>query len=145
MYGVPEAVLLERRIIMGYFSNLAAKRVTYDYDHSYTPPENQLLLRLEELDDRLDTLTHQKTGKRDEGEYFSEGDLRYVLPEHFLSASNVRRAIDLAINDLRDRYGIYVGDQPIEEAPEVDEITDMQISFLDIISLQACCESLKAA
>jgi hypothetical protein len=145
MYGVPVAVLLERRIIMGYFSNLAAKRVTYDHDHSYTPPENRLLLRLEELEDRLDELTHQKTGKRDEGEYFSEDNLRYVLPEHFLSASNVRRAIDLAINDLRDRYGIYVGDQPVEEAPEVDEITDMQISFLDIISLQDCCENLMAA
>lgn len=131
------AVLLERRIIVGYFSNLAAKCVTYDHDHSYTPPEKRLLLRLEELEDRLDELTHQKTGKRDEGEYFSEDNLRYVLPEHFLSASNVRRAIDLAINDLRDRYGIYVGDQPAEEAPEVDEITDMQISFLDIISLQS--------
>jgi hypothetical protein len=145
MHGVPVAVLLERRIIMGYFSNLAAKRVTYDHDHSYTPPENRLLLRLEELEDRLDELTHQKTSKRDEGEYFSEDNLRYVLPEHFLSASNVHRAIDLAINDLRDRYGIYVGDQPVEEAPAVDEITDMQISFLDLISLQACCESLKAA
>ena len=130
---------------MGYFSNLAAKHVTYDYDHSYTPPENQLLLRLEELADRLDTLTHQKTGKRDEGEYFSEDNLRYVLPEHFLSASNVRKAIDLAISDLKDRYGIYIGDQPAQEQPEVDEITGMQISFLDILSLQPCCERRQAA
>ena len=130
---------------MGYFSNLAAKRVTYDYDHSYTPPENQLLLRLEELEDRLDELTHQKTGRRDEGEYFSEDNLRYVLPEHFLSASNVRKAIQLAISDLKDRYGIYIGDQPAQEQPEVDEITDMQISFLDILSLQPCCEQRQAA
>ena len=122
---------------MGYFSNLAAQYVPNDHDHSYTPPEKQLLWRLEDLENRLHELTTQRTGRRDEGECFSEDNLRYVLPEHFLSASNVRRAIDLAINDLRDRYGIYVGDQPVEEAPEVDEITDMQISFLDIISLQS--------
>ena len=130
---------------MGYFSNLAAQYVPNDHDYSYTPPEKQLLWRLEDLENRLHELTTQRTGKRDEGEYFSEDNLRYVLPEHFLSASNVRKAIDLAISDLRDRYGIYVGDQPAQEEPEVDEITDMQISFLDIISLQACCESLKAA
>lgn len=130
---------------MGYFSNLAAHEVLYDHDHSYTPPEKRLLLRLEELEDCLDELTHQKTGRRDEGEYFSEDNLRYVLPEHFLSASNVRKAIQLAISDLRDRYGIYVGDQPAQEQPEVDEITGMQISFLDILSLQPCCERGQAA
>ena len=130
---------------MGYFSNLAAQYVPYDHDHSYTPPEKQLLWRLEDLENRLHELTTQRTGRRDEGEYFSEDNLRYVLPEHFLSASNVRKAIDLAISDLRDRYGIYVGDQPAQEEPEVDEITGMQISFLDIISLQDCCENLMAA
>ena len=130
---------------MGYFSNLAAQYVPNDHDYSYTPPEKQLLWRLEDLENRLHELTTQRTGRRDEGEYFSEDNLRYVLPEHFLSASNVRKAIDLAISDLRDRYGIYVGDQPAQEEPEVDEITGMQISFLDIISLQDCCENLMAA
>ena len=130
---------------MGYFSNLAAHEVLYDHDHSYTPPEKQLLWRLEDLENRLHELTTQRTGRRDEGEYFSEDNLRYVLPEHFLSASNVRKAIQLAISDLRDRYGIYVGDQPAQEQPEVDEITDMQISFLDILSLQLCCERRQAA
>jgi hypothetical protein len=119
--------------------------VPYDNDHSYTPPEKQLLWRLEELEDRLCELTQQKTGKRNEEDYFSEDNLRYVLPEHFLSASNVRRAIDLAISDLRDRYGIYVGDQPAQEEPVVDEITDMQISFLDLLSVPACFARLQAA
>ena len=130
---------------MGYFSNLAAEYVPYDNDHSYTPPEKQLLWRLEELEDRLCELTQQKTGKRNEGDYFSEDNLRYVLPEHFLSASNVRRAIDLAISDLRERYGIYVGNQPAQEEPVVDEITDMQISFLDLLSVPACFARLQAA
>ena len=124
---------------MGYFSNLAAQYVPNDHDYSYPPPEKQLLWRLEDLENRLHELTTQRTGGRDEGEYFSEDNLRYVLPEHFLSASNVRKAIDLAISDLKDRYGIYIGDQPAQEQPEVDEITGMQISFLDILSLQPCC------
>ena len=33
---------------MGYFSNLAAQYVPDDHDHSYAPPENRLLLRLED-------------------------------------------------------------------------------------------------
>lgn len=130
---------------MGYFSNLAAEYAPYDHDHSYTPPEKQLLWRLEELEDRLHELTTQRTGKRDEGVCFSESDLRYVLPEHFLSASDVRKAIDLAISDLKERYGICVGDAPEQEEPVMDEITDMQISFLDVFALQSPCVPLSAA
>ena len=123
---------------MGYFSNLAAEYVPYDHDHSYTPPEKQLLWRLEDLEERLHELTNHRTGKRDEGVCFCESDLRYVLPEHFLSASDVRKAIDLAISDLKERYGICVGDAPEQEEPVMDEITDMQISFLDFLS--ACSQ-----
>lgn len=130
---------------MGYFSNLAAEYEPYDHDHSYTPPEKQLLWRLEELEDRLHELTTQRTGKRDEGVCFSESDLRYVLPEHFLSASDVRKAIDLAISDLKERYGICVGDAPEQEEPVMDEITDMQISFLDVLALQSQCVPPSAA
>lgn len=130
---------------MGYFSNLAAEYIPYDNDHSYTPPDRQLLWRLEELEERLHELTTQKTGNRDEGVCFSEENLRYVLPEHFLSASDVRKAIDMAIDDLRDRYGIYIGDQPGQEQPTVDEITDMQISFLDVLALQSQSMQLSAA
>ena len=86
---------------MGYFSNLAAQYVPNDHDHSYAPPEKQLLWRLEDLEERLHELTNHRTGKRDDGVCLSESDLRYVLPEHFLSASDVRKAIDLAISDLK--------------------------------------------
>lgn len=130
---------------MGYFSFLAAQYVPNDHDYSYTPPEKQLLWRLEDLENRLHELTTQRTGRRDEGEYFSEDNLRYVLPEHFLSASNVHRAIDLAISDLKDRYGIYVRGRPVEELPVMDEISGMQISFLDIFSVQAFHKQLMAA
>ncbi len=122
---------------MEYFSNLAAKYVPYEHDHSYPPPEKQLLWRLEDLEERLHELTTQKTGKRDEGVCFSDDNLRYVLPKHFLSVSDVQKAIELAVNDLAERYGIYVRGKPVEEVPEMDEITGMQISFLDILSVQA--------
>ena len=130
---------------MGYFSNLAAQYVPYDHDHSYTPPEKQLLWRLEDLEERLHELTTQRTGKRDEGVCFSESNLRYVLPGQFLSVSDVRKAIELAVNDLAERYGIYVRGKPVEEVPEMDEITGMQISFLDILSAQAFHKQSMAA
>ena len=130
---------------MGYFSNLAAQYVPHDHDHSYTPPEKQLLWRLEDLEERLHELTTQRTGRRDEGVCFSESDLRYVLPGQFLSVSDVRKAIELAVNDLAERYGIYVRGKPVEEVPEMDEITGMQISFLDVLSMQSLYRQPMAA
>ena len=130
---------------MGYFSNLAAQYVPYDHDHSYTPPEKQLLWRLEDLEERLHELTTQRTGKRDEGVCFSESNLRYVLPGQFLSVSDVQKAIELAVDDLADRYGIYVRGKPVEEVPEMDEITGMQISFLDVLSMPSFCRQPMAA
>ena len=53
------------------------------------------------------------------------------------SASDMRKAIDLAISDLKERYGICVGDAPEQEEPVMDEITGMQISFLDVLSMQS--------
>lgn len=69
---------------------------------------------------------------------YPEDHLRYVLPEHLLSASDVRKAIDLAISDLRERYGIFVGNTSEQDDPVMDEITGMQISFLDV--LPACSQ-----
>ena len=130
---------------MGYFSNLATQEVLYDHDHSYTPPEMQLLWRLEDLEERLHELTTQRTGRCDEGACLSGSDLRYVLPGQFLSVSEVQKAIELTVNDLAERYGIYVRGKPVEEVPEMDEITGMQISFLDILSMQSQCIPLSAA
>ena len=130
---------------MGYFSNLAAQYVPYDHDHSYTPPEMQLLWRLEDLEERLHELTTQRTGRRDEGVCFSESNLRYVLPGQFLSVSDVQKAIEIAVNDLAERYDIYVRGKPVEEVPEMDEITGMQISFLDVLSMQSLYRQPMAA
>ena len=122
---------------MGYYSSLAAQYVPYEYDHGDIPPEKQLLWRIEDLEERLHELATQRTGRRDEGACFSKSDLRYVLPEHFCSVSDVLKAIDLAVNDLAERYGICVRGKSVEEVPEMDEISGMQISFLDVLAVQA--------
>ena len=46
---------------------------------------------------------------------------------------------------LKERYGICVGDAPEQEEPVMDEITSMQISFLDVLALQSQCVPLSAA
>lgn len=117
------------------YAKLASQYGLYDDDHSYTPPEVQLLWRLEDLENRLEELSRQQGGRQDGGVCFSESDLRYALPKHFYCVSDVQKAIDLAISDLAERYGIYVNGEP--EAPIVDEITGMQISFLDILAAYA--------
>ena len=126
---------------MGYFSNTAIKYEVYEQDHSITSAEQQLLWRLEDLQERLCDLA----SLRDDGVCFCENDLRYVLPKDFFSASDVRNAIELTINDLAERHGIYVNGQPVEEIPEVDEITSMQISFLDLLAVQSLHSQTLAA
>lgn len=130
---------------MGYFSELAIDIVPYDHDCSYTPPDKQLLWRLEELQDRLEELAIKRR-KYEDRVCFSEDNLRYVLPEHFTRAADVEAAIELVITDLWERHGILIREDECEkEQPVVDEITDMQISFLDILSMCACIPSASAA
>lgn len=130
---------------MGYFSELAIDIVPYDHDCSYTPPDKLLLWRLEELQDKVKELTIKRRTYEDRV-CFSEDNLRYVLPEHFTRAADVEAAIELAIIDLRDRYGIHIREEECEEdAPAVDEVTGMQISFLDFLSMRAYIPSTSAA
>lgn len=65
--------------------------------------ERQLFARLFELRSRLDSLADEE---EEDGASLSERELRYVLPEDILSGRNLRRAVDLAVSDLRVRYGI---------------------------------------
>ena len=107
---------------MGYYSKLAATYTPRE-DFSFTPPEMQLRWRLEDLQTRLQELSGDFSG----GAILSESDLRYVLPERLTCPADVRRAIDLATDDLWQRYGIRVAEP--DAPPEMDEITGMQISF----------------
>ena len=121
---------------MGYFSNLA---VTYDHgraDHSYIAPQQQLRLRLEALEDRLaelEDLPYMYEGRA----YYSEDALRYALPEDLKSCEAVEAAIELAVEDLAQKYRIFVRGEPTAESPGMDELTGMQITFVDLMALQA--------
>ena len=110
---------------MGYFSDLTAKESTYKEDCSYTSPQQQMKWRVDALKERLEELTSQHSGRRDEGVCFSQEDLRYVLPEHFFSAEDVRKAIALA-----EAFGI--DDTTAQET----EITGVQLSFVDALLVQ---------
>ena len=67
------------------------------------------------------------------------------IRDNLLGYEYLQTAIELAVMDLEQRYGISVRCKPVEEIPEMDEITDMQISFLDILSLRFPCNAPYAA
>lgn len=76
-------------------------------DDGYPSPERQLLWRLEELLDRLDTLIARGAAYPD-GYVYREEDIRYAPPERLNDISKVKRAIAMAKEDLLGEYGIAV-------------------------------------
>lgn len=65
----------------------------------------QLLWRLDDLQDRLEELIAKDAPYRD-GYIYSEDDIRYALPEHLFDIGKVERAIELAKDDLVNKYGL---------------------------------------
>lgn len=92
---------------MGYFSNFSIDEDTCHHDISITSPEQQLLWRLDDLRDRLDAL--KILGALYGGMCcYSKSDLRYAPTGYFHTCYDVEAAIELAIEDLRNKYGIEV-------------------------------------
>ena len=130
---------------MGYFSNLAIeyeqyKQAQYQYDVSWTTHEQQLLWRWEDLQELHAELCALGS------EYscsitYTDDELRYMLPEYpgeYRLRKNgtirdVERAMDLAAQELREKYGIDVRPESPEET-EVDELTENQLSFFVVIA-----------
>ena len=99
---------------MGYFSML-------DIDHedySYPPPERQLEMRLDILKDRLQELK-EKDAVYTNGAYLLDDDIRYVQPENLECIYHVEKAIDLAIKDLSEKYGIVITENGYREYDEL--------------------------
>ena len=67
---------------MGYFSDLAQKYIDFDYDRSYPSPEEQLLWRLDDLNNKLEELTEKDAPYRG-WERLTDNDIRYAIPEYF--------------------------------------------------------------
>ena len=92
---------------MGYFSNFAIDEDICHHDVCITSPEQQLLWRLDDLRDRLDEL--KISGALYGGMCcYTESELRYAPTGYFNTLYDVETAIELAVEDLRNKYGIEV-------------------------------------
>ena len=100
---------------MKYYDTYLPYIVDDDYDWSYPGPEMQLLCRLDDLQDRLEELIAKDAPYRD-GYIYSEDDIRYSLPEDLYDIGKVERAIELAKDDLVNKYGL-----PDPETLMIDE------------------------
>lgn len=111
---------------MGSFSNLDAEPYKY-HDHSITTPEQQLQWRLDDLRERIDEL------KTTSGLYggvcrYTKNDLRYALPGCFHTIYELEIAIELAVEDLKNKYGIQISAEEAEETVTGD-LTGSQLSL----------------
>ena len=89
---------------MGSYTNLAAAFLDENIDYSYPSPERELFWRMDDLELRLEELRIKNACY--ESHITVPDDIRYDLPEHLGTISEVKRAIEFARNDLRDKYGI---------------------------------------
>lgn len=106
------------RIYVKYYDTYLPYIVNDDYDWSYPAPEMQLLWRLDDLQDRLEELVAKDAPYRD-GYIYAEDDIRYALPEHLFDISKVERAIELAKDDLVNKYGLPDPDTLIIDEEEI--------------------------
>ena len=89
---------------MGYYTNLAAEFLDENIDYSYPSPERELFWRMDDLESRLEELRSKNACY--ESHITVPEDIRYALPEHLGAISEVKRALEFARNDLREKYGI---------------------------------------
>lgn len=120
---------------MGYYSNLAIDIEPFSYDVSYTSPEQQLLWRLDDLNDRLDELPFIK--RRDfDGAIFSLDDYRYAPVKCFETYLDAQVAIKTAINDLKTKYGISIPEKDCTN--ELKPVCVMLLSIFDVNNKAFC-------
>lgn len=118
---------------MKYYDTYLPYIVDDDYDWSYPGPEMQLLWRLDDLQDRLEELIAKDAPYRD-GYIYSEDDIRYALPEHLYDIGKVERAIELAKDDLVNKYGLPDPETlMIDESKLVAEDRVIQMTLFEIL------------
>lgn len=118
---------------MKYYDTYLAYIVDDDYDWSYPEPEMQLLCRLDDLQDRLEELIAKDAPCRN-WDIYSEDDIRYSLPEHLFDIGKVERAIELAKDDLVNKYGLPDPETlMIDESELVAEDRVIQMTLFEIL------------
>lgn len=128
---------------MGYFSDLAQKYIDFDYDRSYPSPEEQLLWRLDDLNYKLEELTEKDAPYRG-WEQFTDNDIRYAMPEYFENIEDVERAIELALEDLKNKYEIEITEED-DEQEDVFDVEAEQMTVFGITQFSLEPTSLKSA
>ena len=117
---------------MGYYTNLAAEFLDENIDYSYPSPERELFWRMDDLESRLEEL-RGKNGYC-ENHITVPDDIRYALPKHLGTIPEVKRALEFARNDLKDKYGInleaYIDKMDTEYEKNDSEEEYEQISFI---------------
>ena len=118
---------------MKYYDTYLPYIVDDDYDWSYPEPEMQLLCRLDELQDRLEELIAKDAPYRN-WDIYSEDDIRYSLPEDLFDIGKVERAIELAKDDLVNKYGLPDPETlMIDESGLVAEDRVIQMTLFEIL------------
>ena len=126
---------------MGYYSSLAIDLESYSYDVSYTSPEQQLLWRIDDLYNRLNELPFIKRRNFD-GAILSLDDYRYAPVKCFETYLDVQAAIQIAIDDLNNNYGIVVSERATIYPSAETSIE--QLTLFDTIALP-CRKGLQQA
>ena len=113
---------------MGYFSEIAINRNTYFQDISWSTHEQQLLWRCEDLQNRLEELKLQEAPHSSSG-CLTNDDLRYALPSCFGAVYDAEKALELAVSELKEKYGINLQPELCEESG-ADKLTGTQLTIL---------------
>ena len=117
---------------MGYYTNLAMSFLGEDSDYSYPSPERELFWRMDDLESRLEELRGRNVCC--DSHITVPDDIRYALPEHLGTISEVKKAIEFAKHDLRDKYGInleaYIDKMDTEYEKNNPDEEYEQISFI---------------
>lgn len=133
---------------MGCFSSLALEYENDYEDYSYPSPECQLKWRIEDLYSRLEEISEGNIPRHliDEGLRLTDDEIRYAIPEYFVRASDVERAIELAISDMKSKYDIDV-DVPCEDEhlPEQPLIGQLYFDFAKLGVCSTCENPQRAA
>ncbi len=115
---------------MGRFYRLAQELANQITDRSCVPFEMQLLWRLDDLYQKRELLINAGAAYK---EYycFTDSDIRYTLVEHLCSIESVDRAINLAIEDLKNKCGIIIFEE--DDSPEQEFVNcENQLSLFDL-------------
>ena len=113
---------------MGYFSEIAIKRNTYFNDDSWATHEQQLLWRCEDLQNRLEELKLQRASYSSSG-CLTNDDFRLALPHCFGAVYDAEKALELAVSELKEKYGINLQPEPCEDSG-LDKSAGTQLTII---------------